>query len=594
MDKSDQKDKMEIEQNTQNKQNTISMLIDGKIEKFMLLTDIRKKCDAFIEDIKSGKTKTLDEFREIIYNIEASSEFNFYFLKFLKETGLSYEEEGQKWDYESNYEALKDTLTKEQVNILNDPLKEIQLLLKELAYKKEELTDEMKNSKYDNIVKKYSKTFNKLNFPLIDCIESLRLKYYKELILDNDISQHCYEMKDYIDIMDKDENIFNNHLDEQALNTKTYLLIFTLTTTFEPLNEKYINNFFKKTLTNDDITGDYTYIKHLGDDKYRVNTEVENRIINGKDYILSGLNHEIGIWIRLPIDILLLRNESYEKFISDGGKGYIHKLGLYDKFINYIKYFLKSNAISELLSSEEGLKYNRIFLEKEHFLDEMLNEKYLRFLPFYGSKGFYGYTNKDIMVSFINSIPGIPDDLSLSKDAKEQEIKNIYHICLLFSIGEKFVTSLHEFAIYLVSSYIYFVSSKKISSNSYKEECDEDDGGYFFERKIKGSQRFKFLTINNIIVLLDGVSCQKSLSEFRNKLNSNIDVKDLKERIAKGEIGGFLKDFLDKFPIEFDIFKNLKKKNPQISCGKYAGIGISMDRRKPDKYGGGEAKLYKK
>ena len=318
MDKSDQKDKMEIEQNTQNKQNTISMLIDGKIEKFMLLTDIRKKCDAFIEDIKSGKTKTLDEFREIIYNIEASSEFNFYFLKFLKETGLSYEEEGQKWDYESNYEALKDTLTKEQVNILNDPLKEIQLLLKELAYKKEELTDEMKNSKYDNIVKKYSKTFNKLNFPLIDCIESLRLKYYKELILDNDISQHCYEMKDYIDIMDKDENIFNNHLDEQAFNTKTYLLIFTLTTTFEPLNEKYINNFFKKTLTNDDITGDYTYIKHLGDDKYRVNTEVENRIINGKDYILSGLNHEIGNWIRLPIDILLLRNESYEKFISDG------------------------------------------------------------------------------------------------------------------------------------------------------------------------------------------------------------------------------------------------------------------------------------
>ena len=64
MDESDQKDKMEIEQNTQNKQNTISMLIDGKIEKFMLLTDIRKKCDAFIEDIKSGKTKTLDEFRE--------------------------------------------------------------------------------------------------------------------------------------------------------------------------------------------------------------------------------------------------------------------------------------------------------------------------------------------------------------------------------------------------------------------------------------------------------------------------------------------------------------------------------------------------
>ena len=476
-------EKMDIEPNQPKK---ISLVVDGNNKEVFPLKDIEQKCDAFVADIKNGKNKVLKEYQEIIYNIETSSEFNFYFLKFLKENDISYEEEGDKWDYESNFKALKDTLTDEQIFrliTLKNPLTEIHNVLKELTFDKKGLTPVQKNAKFQNIVSKFSKTFNKLNFPLINSIESLRLKYYKELILDNNISNNCFNMKKYIDILDQDKDIFNGSLNEQKLNQKTYLLILTLTKTFELANQEQIINFFTKNITDDDIKENYKHINLEKNDEYIVKTHFENRKINGKDYILSGLNNDIHFNKIIPIDFLLLRNESYEKFMKDGGKGFIYKLGLYDNFINYIKSFLRSKAIVELLKSEENLKNNQILLQMDSFFDEMLNEKYLRFLPFYGSKKFLGYTNKDIMISFINSIPGIPSDLSISDDDSESEIQNLYHICLLFAIGEKFVTSLHEFAIHLVSSYIYFVSSKQLSSYSYKEDRDQDDGGFFLKEK---------------------------------------------------------------------------------------------------------------
>ena len=582
-------EKMDIEPNQPKK---ISLVVDGNNKEVFPLKDIEQKCDAFVADIKNGKNKVLKEYQEIIYNIETSSEFNFYFLKFLKENDISYEEEGDKWDYESNFKALKDTLTDEQIFrliTLKNPLTEIHNVLKELTFDKKGLTPVQKNAKFQNIVSKFSKTFNKLNFPLINSIESLRLKYYKELILDNNISNNCFNMKKYIDILDQDKDIFNGSLNEQKLNQKTYLLILTLTKTFELANQEQIINFFTKNITDDDIKENYKHINLEKNDEYIVKTHFENRKINGKDYILSGLNNDIHFNKIIPIDFLLLRNESYEKFMKDGGKGFIYKLGLYDNFINYIKSFLRSKAIVELLKSKENLKNNQILLQMDSFFDEMLNEKYLRFLPFYGSKKFLGYTNKDIMISFINSIPGIPSDLSISDDDSESEIQNLYHICLLFAIGEKFVTSLHEFAIHLVSSYIYFVSSKQLSSYSYKEDRDQDDGGFFFERKMKGDKKFEFLNINTIVSLLDGVSCHKTLSEFQSDLNADIDIDKIIKRLNNGEIKGFLKDFLEKFPIDFNYFKDPGKKNTQLSCRKIDGIGISLDRKMPDKYGGGEA-----
>ena len=134
----------------------------------------------------------------------------------------------------------------------------------------------------------------------------------------------------------------------------------------------------------------------------------------------------------------------------------------------------------------------------------MLDENHFRFLPIYGSYNHYGYTNKDLIVSFINFIPEIignieikieMEDLDIDKykdenqineekdedenqineedgdkiiegEEKEKEIvgeedkkylenkiKNLTNISLPFSIVVKFIASLHEFIIHLI--YVY-------------------------------------------------------------------------------------------------------------------------------------------
>lgn len=65
----------------------------------------------------------------------------------------------------------------------------------------------------------------------------MRVKYYKDLLIENDISTNCGLMKNYIMNMEKDKDIFGNSLNDNKFNLKTYLLILTLTTTFKIDNE---------------------------------------------------------------------------------------------------------------------------------------------------------------------------------------------------------------------------------------------------------------------------------------------------------------------------------------------------------------------
>ena len=423
---------------------------------------------------------------------------------------------------------------------------------------------------------------------ILYAIERLRVIYYKELIFDNDISTNCYLIKPYINMIEKDKEIFNNKLDDKQFNLKTYLLIIILTKTFLGENSDLICDFLSKNLPNIKNATNFKNISEVrkGKGKYTVFTKFEKKIISGKDYILSGLEKDLAYHANLPLTFLLIRNESYQKFIEDGGKGFIGKLGLYDSFIQYIKFFIHSNVVKQLFEENKCFKNNAILLENEAFLNEFLDENHFRFLPFYGAENSFGYTNKDLMLSFINSVPELPKNIGII--STDSNIENIYHICLLFSIGVKFITSLHEFIIHLIASYIYFLSNKKISSDSFKEENDEKDGGFFFEKKLTGKERFGFLNINTIITLLDGVSCQKNLSDFQADLKAEINLDNIKKRAETGEFKGFLKDFLEKYPIDFDFFQK-KKNTPIISCREQGGIGVFMTRIGSDTYGGGPA-----
>lgn len=617
---------------------TATIKIDGQEKEFPLLKNIKDKCDNFVKGIVNGNIiKSHNDYNEIIKRIETCSELNYYFLSYLKTNNIKYMDEGEEWDYKKNLEMLEETLTNEhyfslEKNERPNPLDDIRNILNEfLTIGCSEL--KKRPSKYSRLKKKYPLNFKKLNYPLFSGIERLRARYYRDLVIENNISATCANLKSYIKIMEQDKEIFNDSLDTYDFNPKIYLLILTLTTTFNFKNKEIICNFFTKNINDTDNKGNYDNIKFIKEKEYLVKTSYEEKFINGDDYILKGLQKDIMNNGDYPLEILLLRNESYQKFQKDGGKGFLNKLGLYKPFIEYIKYFIKSKALNDALKQIKDYENLQMLLENENYLNEMLSENHFRFLPLYGTYKHFGYTNKDLMISFINSIPEIIEHIEIKveeedvfkdenqineeedgdnnkdenqineedndmiieeegekeiigeEDKKylENKIKNLTNIGLLFSIGVKFITSLHEFIIHLMYGYIYYLSEGKIDTISFKEG-DDKDGGDTFEKILNGGTKFECLNINYIIYLLDGVSCDKTLEEFQKDLHSEVDLKKINDRIINGEVKGFLAEYIKKYPINFDYIKD-SAYAPKVFCRRSSELRVTIDRAGPDTYG---------
>ena len=618
----------------------VTFKIDGKEKELPLLKNIKDKCDNFVKGIVNGNfIKSHNDYIEIIKRIETCSELNYYFLYYLKKNDIKYMDQGEEWDYQKNLEMLEETLTNEQYFSLEkterpNPLDEIKNILKgfiEIGY------SELKKrpSKYSKLKKKYSLKFKKLNYPLFSGIERLRTRYYRDLVVKNNISATCVNLRLYIKIMEQDKEIFNDSLDKYDFNPKIYLLILTLTTTFNSKNKEIICNFFTKNIKDTDNKGNYDNIKLIEGKEYLVKTSYEKKTINGDDYILKGLQKDITIYgDYYPLEILLLRNESYQKFQKDGGKGFINKLGLYNSFIEYIKYFIKSKALNDALKQKKEYENLQMLLENDIYLNEMLSEKHFRFLPLYGTDKYFGYTNKDLMITFINSIPEITEHIEIkieeedifkdenqingeeededkNKDENqineeekhmiieeeeekeilgeeekkylENKIKNLTNICLLFSIGVKFINSLHEFIIHLTYGYIYYFSEGKKETILFKEGNDKDEK-FIFEKILYGDTKFESLNINYIVYLLDGMSCQKDLEEFQKDLHSEVDLNKINDRIKNGEVKGFLAEFIKKYPFNFDYIKN-SSYTPKVFCRKSSELRVIIDRDGLDTYG---------
>ena len=147
-------------------------------------------------------------------------------------------------------------------------------------------------------------------------------------------------MSKYLKIMEQDKELFKTSLNDYNFNINIYLLILILTKTFNANNSSLICNFFTKNFNDNDKNEKYKHIKISETGKYKVKTEFEEKIIDEKDYILKGLEKDIDNYPFYPLDILLYRNESYQKYEKDGGKGFINKLKINDSFISYIKFFI--------------------------------------------------------------------------------------------------------------------------------------------------------------------------------------------------------------------------------------------------------------
>ena len=101
--------------------------------------------------------------------------------------------------------------------------------------------------------------------------------------------------------------------------------------------------------------------------------------------------------------------------------------------------------------------------------------------------------------------------------------------------------------------------------------------------------------MQSVIVLLDGITCNKELREFQKELNKTIDIYSIIDKKKKGLLKGFLADFFQKYDIDFSIFDKEKVQNNNIKCRSVNEISVLMERSRGLRTcsGGGKVKSQK-
>ena len=505
-----------------------------------------------------NKSKTIDK---IINNNNIYSDINYLYLKNTKK--------------KNNFEYLKESLKNSQYISLfkdkrNNPLDSIIEFLESL----------IENENSIPLIK--NANFIGYNLPFIYGIERVRINYYLWLLkekIKNNSNPFSKILKDfnyyfqYLKRLNKQRK--NNICEEDKINLILYQFILEITEVIYPCNTfvgdiptiyNKINTEFielKDKNNNSIIEGALTinnYLKKINNEKYELSNGHETIYISEKNYNLQKLANDIKLYPYYPLNLLLYRNESIN-FYYESGKNFIERESedLFNSFKNYFFEFIKSKNCIEIFSKKIYHNIKEIIEKEKNIRKILLNEFYLKFLPFYINQ-FSGYTNKDILLSVVSAYPSIIK--LLPQNYSEKNYKDIKHFCLLMAIGEKFITILHEQSIHFLYGYLYHmtkvegmnISPKKIEKgkkdNEDKDNSAFEDGGYLFESELFGHVISK-LTITNVIALFDGKAIQNTNDKFKKIFNNIFDAKYLKTMIESSS--GFLNEFLKKFPIDFDF-----------------------------------------
>ena len=305
------------------------------------------------------------------------------------------------------------------------------------------------------------------------------------------------------------------------------------------------------------------HVQKINQNEYYVTNGIEGKNIKEKDYNIEKLANDINNNPFYPLDLLLYRNESINRYYSEN-KTFIERLGLFDYFKEYFFIFIKSNICRDVFSKDD-YKYVNELLNNDDFKEILLNEKYLKFIPFYNEL-YAGFTNKDLLLTTISAYPSLV--IIKIKQSVQIAYEDFKHFCLLMAIGEKFLALVHEQSIHFIYGYLHHLTDiNNISQSPKREENNEEngnnkaysskDGGHYFEKQLFG-KIMNQLTITNVVALLDGNSINKSKQEFRKIFNDDFNIQKINELIKN--CSGFLRNFLNKYPINFDnIFNALKK-----------------------------------
>lgn len=528
-----------------------------ELPNYTLLKEKNRVASTIFQNIM--QSKDLTKLKDMCSIIETNCTFNFEFLNALKNSN--------KEDlYSTFFPKIKYTLKDDQITKLNEANEN---LFKKLV----EIVSKIINNSFIPEDYKEMQNMQKLKYPYIYSIEKARISLYIFYILNGKHKTALNFLSNYVQVMAED--LKDIKLNEEDLNEKLYLFILHATYFKNPLRmiEK---TFMKGTKYEKHISISNERIIQSQNDTYIIDNILEKREINKSEYNIDGIVRDIMHAALYPLDIILLRNESLSKYMTEGF--FLKRYNLYDSFKNYLKNFILSNCVREALQSDTHYKQIIDLISNPNYLDEILDEKHFRFLPFYYCERYCGVTNKDILLTVINSIPRLTE-FSLDIEASKDEYEELMGFLLLFSISIIFITCLHEVIIHLTYGYIMYYSNFEISSYSPKSN-NYVDGGFYFEDLLGGKEGLKYINIQKIITLLNGKSCHKSLSEFQDDLNKTPDIEEVKE--SKNNADGFLKDYYKVFNINYNKIRRKIIENMSISGRKGSNIAeMSITRDIP-------------
>ena len=306
--------------------------------------------------------------------------------------------------------------------------------------------------------------------------------------------------------------------------------------------------------------------KDKKNNEYTIYNKFDSIPFDGRNYIVENLIDDFRENPHIPLDILLLRNQSLSFFKKDNRNFLNVNDDIFNEFKEYFKIFIKSQCVQEALQHHNNYINISKLVKDDNIINKFLSDKHLKSIPLFEFAGS-GYTNKDILISGISGFPF--KVYGYNNPETKKEYKTLKGIIILFNTGMKMITTLHELIIHLIFGYLNYLTEGKISSESPKKlsKIQTDDGGLFFEQILFGCQ-YGNITLNDVLVILNG-DCLDSLKTFKGSLRKEFKPENFK-------IKSKLLNLIFK---EYNITLNDLKNNKEVySTMKSSGSGMYITR----------------
>ena len=353
-------------------------------------------------------------------------------------------------------------------------------------------------------------------------------------------------------------------INQKNINIEIYLFILCLFEVNTDKSQIWFKEFFEQILAplnqienNNKINGSIIYsnnmtnskiiAKDINKDEYIIQNAFESITFKGSNYLLNHLISEFSSNPNLPLVITLKRSESFSYFCQRKAQ-IIDDDEIFTEFKKYFNLFIHSPLIKEVLKPNHKILIDLI--DSNAFPGLFFDSEYIKAIPLYDMIGD-GYTDKDIIVSFISYYSPIIEDFGIIHTKEQYE--NLKHVSFLFDVCYKFIVALHEILIHLCFGYLSYITEGKVdnkspkSSKSKSDENKYDDGGIYFEELLLGKD-IKNINMTIISCLLNGEYLNKDLKTFQNDIKLKFDPSKIK-------MEGLLGKILNKYKIDFSLFQ---------------------------------------